>query len=342
MTAAVLDRPIGPDGIDVREVPVPVPGPGEALVRVHASTVISSELSTLWGVADPSGPSYPMTLGNEFAGVVVSCPGGELPEGQPVTTAWAGHGWTRDGGQAQYVVSPAADLLPYRSTLPFTTVAAMPKAFTRAHLARTTLNWQPGQSLLVRGGTTAIGLAVAGIAAADGAHVLTTTRSAEKAELLRARGIGEVLLDDGGLVERVRERYPNGVDDALELLGYPAVIDSLRCVRTGGTVAMIGLLQEQAHARATSTPMDGETLIAPSPFHYIPNGVRLTTANHKSLKPSDSLAGLFGGIQEWLDRVEAGELSVAIDREFTLTDIRDAYRYLAAQSGIGKVVIRID
>ncbi|QXJ23816.1 zinc-binding dehydrogenase [Actinomadura graeca] len=341
MTAAVLERPIGPDGIRVQRVPVPRPSPGEALVRVRAATVISSELSTLWGVADPDGPSYPMVLGNEFAGEVVECPGGEVPLGQKVTTAWAGHGWTRNGGHAEYVLTPADDLITYESTLDFGTVAAMPKAFTRAGLARRTLRWRPGQVLLVRGGTTAIGLATASIASADGLTVIGTTRSAAKHAALTRLGFDHAVLDDDRLVARVRALAPDGIDVALDTLGYPAVVDTMRCMAEGGTVALIGLLEEQARARRNGRPLDGRTGVAPSPFHYIPHGVRLTTAKHKCLKPTDSLRDFFGELQPWIDGVQDGTYTVAIDREFPLDDLAAAYRYLARQEGVGKVVIRI-
>ncbi|GHB67402.1 NAD(P)H quinone oxidoreductase [Streptomyces viridiviolaceus] len=341
MTAAVLERPVGPDGIRVQQVPLPRPGPGEALVRVRAATVISSELSSLWGVADPDGPSYPMVLGNEFAGEVVVCPGGEVPLGQKVTTAWAGHGWTRDGGHAEYVLTNAADLITYESTLDFTTVAAMPKAFTRAGLARRTLRWEPGQVLLVRGGTTAIGLAAASIARADGLTVVATSRSETKRTALERLGFGHAVLDDVQLVAHVREFAPDGVDVALDTLGYPAVADTMRCVAEGGTVALIGLLEEQTYARHSGRPLDGRTAIAPSPFHYIPHGVRLTTAKHKSLKPTDSLRDFFGELQPWLDGVEDGRYQVVVDREFPLAEVADAYHHLAHQDGVGKVVIRV-
>ena len=341
MRAAVLVDPIGPDGIEIRTVPVPRPAPGEALVRVRAATVISSELSTLWGVADPEGPSYPLILGNEFAGEVVECPGGEVAVGQTVTTAWAGHAWTRDGGHAEYVVTPAKDLLLYDSALDFATVAAMPKAFTRAGLARRTLRWEAGQTLLIRGATTAIGLAAGSIARADGLTVVGTTRSASKAELLRASGWEYVVLDDDEMVEQVRRLKPGGVEVALDVIGYPAVTQTLRCVQAFGTVAMIGLLDEQDHARRTGQSLDGRTPIAPSPFHYIPHGVRLTTAKHKSLGPEESLREFFGEVQPWIDGVEAGRYSVAVDRAFPLESVADAYRYLADKSGLGKVVIEV-
>lgn len=341
MKAAVVVTPTGPDGIRVKDVPVPVPGRGEALVRVMASTVISSEISTLHGVADPRGPVYPMILGNEFAGIVVDCPGGELPLGQKVTTAWAGHGWTRDGGHAEYVLADADTLISYESTLDFGVVAAMPKAFTRAGLARKTLAWQTGQSLLIRGGTTGIGLAAAAIAAADGVRVIATTRDPRKADELRRSGHAEVLLDQGDLPAVLRSLVPDGVDFALDTLGYPGVVQTLHCVKEGGTAAMIGLLQEQDRARRFGEPLDGAASIAPSPFHYIPHGVRLTALHHKSLGPGDSLRAFFGEMQEWIDGVEDGRYDVVIDRTFGLDDVAEAYQYLARKEGVGKVVIEV-
>lgn len=342
MKAAVVEHPIGFDGIHLKAVARPVPGPDETLVRVRATTVISSELATVCNASEATGPRFPMILGNEFAGEVVECPSGLLETGQSVTTAWAGHGWTRDGGHAEYVVSPSKDLIPYRSTLPFTTVAAMPKAFTRAAAARRALQWQPGQTLLIRGGTSGIGLAVASIAATDGVKVISTTRSAHKARLLADLGFGAVELDDGELAARIRARWPDGVDNALEIVGFPAVMETLACVRPGGVVGMIGLLEEQERARREGHRVGADRAVAPSPHFYIPNGVHLTTINHKSLASENDLPGFFGGIQEWIDGVEAGRYKVVIDRIFPFDEIVEAFRYRGSSDGIGKIVVSVD
>ncbi|QTF72600.1 alcohol dehydrogenase catalytic domain-containing protein [Arthrobacter woluwensis] len=102
MLAMVLTAPEGRGAIECRTVPRPVPEPGEALIKVHATSVMSADLPTLDGVSAPGpglpGPTFPMIMGNEFVGEVADCPGGELRIGQRVAVGFGGYGFTRNGG----------------------------------------------------------------------------------------------------------------------------------------------------------------------------------------------------------------------------------------------------
>src|SRR3954465_9723589 len=105
MRAVVLDAPGPPEALRIREVPVPVPRPGEVLVKVEAFGLNRSELHTRLGLAE--GVTFPRIPGIEACGTVVDCPGGEYPEGQQVAAMMGGMGRTFDGGYAQYTCVPA-------------------------------------------------------------------------------------------------------------------------------------------------------------------------------------------------------------------------------------------
>lgn len=98
------------------------------------------------------------------------------------------------------------------------------------------LKIEKGQTLLILGGTTSVGLAAAGIAKKLGLTVASTTRHAEKEALLRESGADHVFVDDGDIAAKVREVFPRGVDRVLELIGTTTLQDSLKYASLGGIV----------------------------------------------------------------------------------------------------------
>lgn len=98
-----------------------------------------------------------------------------------------------------------------------------------------------GQSILVRGGTSSVGMTTAVLAKQRGMTVLATTRSPAKADALLDLGVDHVLTDDGEVARQARGVLPHGVDAALELIGTPTLPDTLRAVREGGVVCFAGM-----------------------------------------------------------------------------------------------------
>src|SRR5271156_6243155 len=99
-----------------------------------------------------------------------------------------------------------------------------------------------GERLLIRGGTTSVGLAAAAIAKSHGAFVASTTRSPDRSELLRTSGADQVFVDSGSIAAQVREVCSGGVDKVLELIGTTTLLDSLRCAKQHGIVCMTGIV----------------------------------------------------------------------------------------------------
>jgi NADPH:quinone reductase-like Zn-dependent oxidoreductase len=193
--------------------------------------------------------------------------------------------------------------------------------FQTAHGSLTVgLELRRGQTLLVRGGTSSVGLTAATLARDLGATVLATTRSEAKAAVLRELG-AEVVLDRGTIRDEVRRRVPGGVDAVLELVGVPTLKDSLACARTGGVVCMTGIL--------------GGQWIWPDfqPMVDLPTGVRLTAySGDASNLPADVL-------QAFVDRVAAGTAQVRIDRVHRLDEVAEAHRAMEADEAVGKRVV---
>jgi NADPH:quinone reductase-like Zn-dependent oxidoreductase len=265
MRAVVLDAvPAPPEALVVRERPVPRPEPGWVLIEVKAFGLNRSELKTRLGLADPD-VTFPRVPGIEATGVVAACPGGELAVGQQVVAMMGGMGRSFDGGYAEFTCVPVAQTIPFRSELPWTTLGAVPETLQTAYGALTVgLDLHPGQTLLIRGGTSSVGLTAAILAKRRRLTVLATTRSQTKAGALREAGADHVVLDDGAIAPRVRELVPGGVDATLELVGTPTLRDSLDATRVHGVVCSAGYLSNE--------------WIVPDfyPAGFLPNGVRLT------------------------------------------------------------------
>jgi len=322
MRAVVLDSaPAPPEALVVREMPVPEPEPGWVLIEVRAFGLNRSELKTRLGFADPD-VTFPRVLGIEAAGVVAACPGGELPVGQQVVAMMGGMGRSFDGGYADFTCVPVMQTIAFRSDLPWTTLGAVPETLQTAHGALTVgLDVARGQTLLIRGGTSSVGLTAAILAKRRGLVVISTTRSAAKAGALREVGADEVVLDDGMISDRVRELAPGGVDVTLDLVGTPTLRDSLQATRVNGVTCSAGYLSNQ--------------WIVPDfyPAGFLPRGVRLTGySGDASDLPQPVL-------QEFLDAVAAGQATVPIARTYPMEDIATAHADMEHNRVAGKLVV---
>jgi NADPH:quinone reductase-like Zn-dependent oxidoreductase len=232
MRAIVLDGPGPPDALTIRELPIPTPAPGWVLIEVKAFGLNRSELHTRLGLA--SGVTFPRVLGIEATGLVTRCPGGVFAVGQQVVTMMGGMGRTFDGGYAEYTCVPATQVIPFTSALEWSTLGAVPEMLQTAYGSLTVgLDAQPGQSILIRGGTSSVGMAAAVLAKQREMTVFSTTRRASQMAALTAVGVDHVLIDDGDVARQVREILPAGVDTALELVGTPTLPD--KCATPGGT-----------------------------------------------------------------------------------------------------------
>lgn len=175
MRAVVVEHPGGPEALEIREVTVPTPANGEVLIRVKAFGLNRSELHFRAGAAY-SG-SFPRIPGIEATGEVAEAPGGEFAPGTQVMTMMGGMGREFDGGYAEYVLVPAAQVIPFRSELPWEQLGAVPEMLQTANGSlQVGLQAQPGQSVLIRGGTSSVGLAAAVLAKLRGLTVIATTR----------------------------------------------------------------------------------------------------------------------------------------------------------------------
>ncbi|QMW00989.1 zinc-binding alcohol dehydrogenase family protein [Spirosoma foliorum] len=320
MKAAVIYRPGSPEEFILEERPVPTPGDGQVLVKVKAFGLNRSELMTRKGFSP--GVQFPRVLGIECVGEVENDPSGEYARGQSVMALMGGMGRDFDGSYAEYTVLPKRLLHSFQSTLPWEVLGAIPEMFQTAYGSLyPALGIQPGESLLIRGGTSSVGMLAAQLANVAGLTVLSTTRNPQKESLLRDNGASHVLIDTGKLSESVRAIFPQGVDKVLELVGTSTLHDSLSCLKPGGTGCMSGMLAENW------------TIPAFAPMEFIPPTVRLTTYDSGQISSPTAV------FQDFIRQVEAGQVKLAISQTFTLDQIVAAHQFMDSNQSVGKLVV---
>lgn len=317
MQAAVIWGPGGPEVLNIENIPVPVPGAGQVLIKVKAFGLNRSELFTRQGHSP--GIQFPRVLGIEAVGIIEHAPGGEFAVGDTVATVMGGMGRQFDGGYAEFTCVPANQVRKFSSDLPWEVLGAAPEMYQTAWGAVfRALDLQPGERLLIRGGSTSVGLAAAGLARNHGAYVLSTTRQAARTTLLTNHGANEAVVDDGNLNASLEK-----VDKVLELVGTTTLADSLRCARPGGVVCMAGMVGDQ-WSFDHFAPMD-----------VIPNYVRLTSYS--------------GGVAEFMDMpldriladIAAGALKIPLGPTTRLSDIVKAHRWMEQNQAAGKIVVLV-
>ena len=320
MKAAVIREPGGPEALRIETRPVPEPEPGEVLIRVRAFGLNRAETLVREGRAP--GVVFPRIPGIEAVGIVACAPGNEFAPGEIVATARGGMGRAFDGGYAEYACVPATQVQAVRTRLGWETLGAIPDMLQSAFGALfRSLRLARGERLLIRGGTTAVGLAAAAIAKGHGAFVAATTRRPDCSEPLRASGADQVFIDTGAIAAQVQEVCPGGVNKVLELMGAATLSDSLRCARQSGIVCLVDAAGDDCAEGAFS------------PMEAIPTGVCLTTysgsAEDFMQTPLDELAG----------RIARGSLRVRLGKVFHLDEIVQAHRCMEESRAGGKIVV---
>ena len=246
MRAVVLLEPGGVDKLIVKDVRWPQDRPGWVRIRVKAFGVNESEVTSRKGLSSPDF-TMPRVLGIECVGVVDEAPADcGLKAGQRVATMMGGMGRSFDGSYAEYTVVPATQIIPLETSLPWDVVGALPEMLQTSYGSLTKgLDLRRGQSLLIRGGTSTVGLSAAATAKEMGVTVISTTRRTERVHSLREVGVNHPLIDTGQVADVVRELFPDGVDAALELVGGRTLKDTLQATRVHGTVCFTGALSDE-------------------------------------------------------------------------------------------------
>ncbi len=326
MRAVEIARPGPPEVLVLTERLLPVPGPGEVLIRVAAAGVNRPDCLQRRG-AYPPPPGASDIPGLEVAGVVTGRgPGVTTPaEGERVCALLAG------GGYAEYCSVPAVQCLPVPAGFSFVEAAVLPETFFTVWtnvFERGRL--QAGETFLVHGGASGIGTAAIPLARAFGARVFATVGSAEKRALCERLGAERAVdYHTGNFADVVRElTQDGGVDVILDIVGGPYLADNIGLLRQDGRLVMIATLGgpraeiNLAEVYMKRLTVTGSTLRNRSPGEK----GRIASALRERVWPL----------------LERRTVAPVVQATFPLADARGAHEILEANRTLGKIALIVD
>ncbi len=318
MTAIAVEGGKGAaDALKPVPAPRPVPKDGEILIRVRAAGVNRPDLLQRMGFYPPP-PGAPATLGLEVAGEVVTG-AGRWKAGDTVTALLGG------GGYAEYAVVDARHALPIPTGLDFNAAAGLPETvFTVFANVFEHGGLKAGETFMVHGGTSGIGVTAIQMAKAAGAKVISTGRGADKAAQALAIG-ADIAVDTTTQDFAEVALAEGGVDVILDMVGGSYFAKNLQALKTGGRIVYIASL-------------GGGTLEVP--ILALMQKRAVLTGSTLRPRSADEKARLAAEIERivwpW---IEAGKVRAVVDRTFPLADAAAAHAFLEAGAHVGKVVL---
>jgi NADPH2:quinone reductase len=317
MRAVVVTRFGGPEVLEVRDEPVPEPGPGQLLVDVDAAGINFRDVYEREG---GYGGSPPFIAGVEGAGPVAAAGEGvrEFAVGDRV--AWS----SAQGSHAERVVVEASEAVPVPAAMSSETAAAsLLQGMTAHYLATSTYPVRPGDTVLVHAAAGGVGLLLTQVVKIRGGRVIGTTSSDDKAQLAREAGADEVIGYDG-FAERARELTAGaGVAAVYDGVGKATFQQSLAALRARGTMVLFGA------ASGPAPSLEPARLAAASLFLTRPM-LRDHTATREELLARAT--EVFGWIGE-------GRLQVRIGGRYRLEDVGTAHGDLQGRRTTGKLIL---
>jgi len=322
MKAIIIEQYGGPERLAIQNLPDPEPKPGHVVIAVKAFGINHAETHMRKG----EWAEAAKVSGIECVGVVKACPGGEFNAGQKVAAFMGGMGRTINGSYAEYTSVPVSNVVAIESELSWAELAAIPESYATAWTClHRNLELKSGQTLVLRGATSALGQAALNIAAHAGANVIATTRNPDRAPKLTALGARRVELERPDLSRHIAEKR---VDAVLDLVGNSTILDSMAMVRRGGRVCLAGFLGGLAPVASFN------------PLLEMPSSVQFSFFG----------SFVFGALefpvsdvpfQEIVDRVAAGEYQAKPARVFRFEEIQDAHRLMESNQANGKIVVSL-
>ena len=323
MRAITIPEPGAPDALVPTDVPTPAAGRGEVLIEVAAAGVNRADIMQRRGLYDPppGASSYP---GLEVSGRVAALGEGvdSFAVGDEVCALLEG------GGYAEEVAVPVGQVLPKPADVDLVDAAGLPEVVcTVWSNVFMTANIQPGQWLLVHGGSSGIGTMAIQLAKAVGAHVAVTAGTAEKLDFCRDLG-ADILVNyrDEDFVEKLREgNHDHGADVILDNIGAKYLSRNVDALAINGRLVTIGL---QGGRRAE---LDLGTLLAKRA------AVIATTLRSR---PAAEKAAIVAAVREHVwPLIEAGVVRPVIHSRHALDRAADAHREMEASTHMGKILL---
>jgi NADPH2:quinone reductase len=323
MSAIAIEGDKGPaEALKLVEIATPTPGPGQILIKVHAAGVNRPDLIQRMGFYPPP-PGSPPTLGLEVAGEVAALGDGaqRWHVGDKVVALLGG------GGYAQYAVVDARHALPIPKGFDFIHAAGLPETvFTVFVNVFEHGGLKTGETVMIHGATSGIGVTAIQMAKAAGARVIATGRGADKkAEALKLGA--DIAVDANTEDFAAVAAADGGVDVILDMVAGPYFAENLDSLKTGGRLVHIA-------AQAGG--------VVELPIMKIMQKRLVITGS--TLRPRDvgEKARIAAAVEATVwPRIEAGKIATVIDQTFPLAEAGKAHARLEAGAHVGKVVLTV-
>lgn len=311
MKAVKIYEPGGPEKLILEEVPTPSLQPGWSLIKIAGFGINRSEIFTRKGYS-PS-VSFPRILGIECVGCVESSE--IFRHGQMIVSIMGEMGRAFDGSYAEYVLLPNSQIYPVATNLSLEQLVATPETYYTAYGSYKNLKVSENDTILVRGASSAAGIAFCSLVKAQypSVRIEGSTHTLSKAQLLKSRGFDDVILDNNGILHTTHT-----YTKILELVGPKVIKDSLSHLEECGIICSSGQLGEQWY------------LDDFDPIMELKNNVYLTTFYSGNVNADK--------VQKMFDFIEKFDVQIHPEKVFTLDQIRQAHQYLENRKGSGKVI----
>lgn len=326
MRAIIITNPGGPEVLKVEERPDPVPGEGEVLIQVFAAGINRPDVMQRKGQYPPP-PGASDIPGLEVAGIIVAV-GHECFRWKPGERVCA---LVTGGGYADYCVAPEGQCLAIPANLSFAEAASLPETFftvwtnvfDRGRL-------KPGESLLVHGGTSGIGVAAIQLAKAWGATVYTTAGNEEKCTFCEKLGADKAIHYRMEKFKDVVKRLTadRGVDVILDMIGGSYTEDNLDTLGQEGRLVLINFMKGDEVKVKLSTVMRKRLTITGSTLRN--RDIAFKAAIAKSLEEF---------VWPWL---LSGKVKPVVFKTFHLNEVSAAHQLMESSMHIGKIVLTTD
>ena len=327
MKAIIASKPGGPEVLKIINTDEPEVQRGEVKIKVHAFGLNKAESyyrSGNYGIFRSD-----LALGYEAVGEIIEDSNGIFEIGQKVATAMGGMMIVRHGGYAEYISVNSNNVIQIDSQLGFEELAALPEAYLTVWGAlEKSLQITEGQTLLVRGATSSLGLAAVAYAKMRGLTVVATTRKAQSTKKLTSIGADHVVIDNGEIHESVNSILSGGIDNAIEIVGAATLSDTAKCIKPWGEIVVVGLLGGPPILKNFNLMMD------------IPNTVKLSFFNSQLLG-TEALPLKDSPLNMIAEKVANGSIPSTLAKVYSFEDIQEAHSLLDSGKAGGKIVVKI-
>ena len=318
--------------LQIEEVPVPLPGPGEIRIAVHYAGV-SFATSLVTEGRYQRKPPFPFSPGTEIAGVVDQV-AADVTRFKPGDRVCAGMDW---GGHAEYAVTHESTAYRLPDALPFDIAPSLPASYATSYAALAhRAQVQPGETVLVHGSAGAVGLAAVEFAKALGATVVATASTEEKLALVREHGADHtVIFPSATALEELRALLPRGADVVYDPIGGDAFDLSLRCVANSGRILVIGFAGGRIQQIPANIILVKDFSILGVNFGSYTGWTRDTSRRSThGPKMHDVMRRIFALYQE-------GKIRPTTSHRFPLRAYREAMETVLSRRSMGKVVLEM-